>query len=122
MNENRDMKRVNKACCSVQANIMSLMNRDSILLIEDSLKKEQNNTAEKEKQRKLICLALDSGKLSNDLFNKSQTNTRTQTAHRYALSQHNKIINSVKMGEDIRSVKSISRNIATGNYFNHHID
>ena len=50
MNEYRDMKRVNKACCSVQANIMSLMNRDSILLIEDSLKKEQNNTAEKEKQ------------------------------------------------------------------------
>ena len=98
----------------------------SILKFENApirhLKKQQTNVVEKEKLRKLICLALDSGKLSNDLFNKSQTNTRTQTAHRYALSQHNKIINSVKMGEDIRSVKSISRNIATGNYFNHHID
>ena len=47
-------------------------------------------------QRKLVCLALDSGKLSNDLFNKSQTNTTKQAAQKYAKSQHSKIIKSFK--------------------------
>ena len=75
MEGNRDMKRINKACTSVQANIVSLMNRDSLLLMNENLKRMHSNATEdeKDKQRKLICLALDSGKLSNDLFNKSQT-------------------------------------------------
>lgn len=117
MEGNRDMKRINKACTSVQANIVSLMNRDSLLLMNESLKRMHSNNAtedEKEKQRKLICLALDSGKLSNDLFNKSQTNTSKQSAQRYAQTQHKKIIKSFEMGEDIRSIKSISPYITTG--------
>ena len=119
MSENRDMRRINKACTSVQGNITTLMNRDSLLLIEKSLKRsiDGNMTGnEKNNQRKLVCLALDSGKLSNNLFNKSQTNTTKQSAQRYANNQHKRIIKSFKLGEDISSIKSISPYIATGKY------
>ena len=57
MGENCDMQKINKTCTSVQANIMSLMNRDSLLLIDKSLKKEITKWHKmKEKIRENLCV------------------------------------------------------------------
>ena len=69
MSKNRDANCVNKACTSVHANIMSLMNRDSLVAIEKSLKRNHDDNNDNiEKQRKLVCLALYSSKMSNEFF------------------------------------------------------
>ena len=67
-----------------------------------------------ENHRKLINLALDSNTKSSVLFNKSQKNITKDNALRYATKQHNLIVKSFDMGEDISNIESILPNIATG--------
>ena len=82
---NRDVNTVNKACTTVQANLYSLINKDSIELLENKLKRKSNETTNDNElcnQKKLIRLALDSNEKSNVLFNHSQKNIKKKDASR----------------------------------------
>ena len=116
---NRDSSCINKACTAVQANLYSLISNTSLTKIETSMKRksseiDRNGDEEMENHRKLINLALDSNTKSSVLFNKSQKNITKDNALRYATQQHNLIVKSFEMGEDISNIESISPNIATG--------
>ena len=74
--------------------------------------------SEKIKQKNLICLAMDSVKLSNDLFNKKQRNIDKMTSTRHAIRQHNSTLKSINLSEDISSINSISGTIYPGKISN----
>ena len=116
---NRDTSCINKACTAVQANLYSLISKSSLKSIENKMKRKSNeinnhNDDDVHNQRKLINLALDSNSKSVVLFNKLQKNITKDNALRYAEKQHNLIVRSFEMGEDISYIESISPNIATG--------
>ena len=77
--------------------------------------------SEKIKQKNLICLAIESGKLSKYFFNRKQRNIDKMTSTRHAIRQHNSTLKSINLSEDISSINSISDTICTGmisNIFN----
>ena len=122
MKENRDMKRLNMANAAVQANLIALINRDCLLNIDNHVNNNNDTNTdpekEKRKQKNLISLAIKTGKLSKDLFNKKRCIIDKNTSTRYALHQHNTILKSFSMGEDISSIDSISDNIYTCKFSN----
>ena len=119
--QNRDFIRTNRATTTVQANIMSLITRDSILAAQTELKSElkrkydttftDDATIKSDRKIRLLDIALNGNYETRSLFNKSQRAMTKQVAERYSNSQHNLMIRSVKFGEEISTVESISQSI-----------
>lgn len=81
LSSNRDFTRVNRACATLQANVMSLISTESLKNIRDTIlpkkRKTTNDTDDitsdkRERLSTLVNLALDTNQQSKDLFNKCQ--------------------------------------------------
>ena len=105
-------------------NILSLINCDSIISIQDDLQHDlkrkldiigdtysDTNTKKIKRQIKVLDLALRSNKQSRSTFNKAQISMTKQCAERYSQTQHNLMIRSTKFDKDFNTVDSISNNI-----------
>ena len=75
---NRDYTRINRACATLQANVMSLISRESMVTLQENIDErkrksttiENENNCSNERLSKLVKLAINTGDQAKDLFNK----------------------------------------------------
>ena len=119
--ENRDFTRVNRACATLQANVMSLISRESMVTIQDTIKSKKrkgdnlNDTPSYKRLSTLVKLAIDTNDQAKNLFNKCQRTVSKVVAERYSSSQHNLMLRTTKYGEPIVGNEGLSPCIATEN-------
>ena len=107
---NRDFTRVNRACATLQANVMSLIGTESLKTIKDSLntKKRKHDEENNTRLSTLVDLALDTATQSKDLFNKCQRTVSKVVAECYSSCQHNMMLRTTKYGEPIIHNQALS--------------
>ena len=108
---------MNRACATLQANVMSRITLDSLELLKKDLisKKQKADVLDLDPDRNLnlIDLAIESRFQVTNLFNKCQRTVTKIVAERYAGSQHNLLKRSTKFGENIITHEDLSPCIST---------
>ena len=100
MQRDCDFKRINRACTTVQANILSLINKDSLVTVRDNIKKRKadsiSSDSDEAENSILIDLAIETNEVFKSLFNQSQGVITKAIAEQYSKSQHNLMKQSMK--------------------------
>ena len=116
LENDRDYKRLNRTCTTIQANIFSHINNESIKTLKSNLKKRKHGDISDDitdkKSLDLIQVALDSNKKSTTLFNHSQRMVNKSLAEQYSKQQHNLMLQSTKFNKDFTKVPAISKHLA----------
>ena len=110
LEKNRDFRRVNRACMTLQANIMSHISLESMKNIKRTLNTTDFDQNENQKKKciKSCNLGIKSGKESTGLFNKCQRTVSKVVAERYSSSQHNLYKRCKKFGENVQENSDLS--------------
>ena len=109
---------MNRACATLQANVMSLICRQGLKTIEDEFitnpkKRKSNEPEDNQRLIKLINVTKNSNEQARDIFNKCQRTVSKNVAERYSSSQHNLLLRMTKFGEPVSKNKGLSPCIAT---------
>ena len=91
---------MNRACATLQANVLSLVTRDSLKILKDecitNLKRKHNEINSEDNEQRinqrintLFDVAIDTTKISRDIFNKCQRTVNKTVVERYSSYQHN---------------------------------
>ena len=127
---NRDFNRINRACSTLEANVLSLISHESLVAINKNIesRKRKFSTNENiesdnmEQLSTLVNLAIDINKESKSLFNKCQRTVSKVVAEHYSSSQHNMMMRSTKYGKPIIEVDALSPCLSTNKFKNMYCD
>ena len=116
LESHRDFRRMNRACATLQANVYSLLSKESLQSLKNhcvNKKRKMISEDDYDAVTTLLDLALDTTDQSMHLFNKCQRTVSKVIAERYSSAQHNLLLRSSKFGEKATDNEALAPCVTT---------